>query len=541
MKKIIYIFAFVSICTSVRAQKVEDAMQFISKESLRKNIQILASDSFGGRKPFSVGEERTIHFLENKFKEIGLKPGNGTSYLQGAPMIETLFKPDSVMKVQSAQSNFTLKKMDDYVLFTDKATPAISLKNERLIFAGYGVVAPEYGWDDYKNINVKGKIVVVLVNDPGFGTDDTTLFKGKTMTYYGRWSYKFEEAARHGAKGCLIIHNTAGASYPFSVVQTSNSSSKLFLNEGKNGGSSLLIQGWLSGPAGLKILKAAGKDSSLIVSANRRSFKAIPLEVKISLNAKVVSKYNTSYNVVGKITGSKYPNEYIIYTAHWDHLGIGIPNEKGDSIYNGALDNASGVAALLEIAKAFAHLKPERTILFLSVTGEEQGLLGSQYYATHPIYPLSKTVANVNMDVMNVYGETKNFSLLARGQNELEDYVIKAGQMQGRYFTPSGDDVSGSYFRSDHFSFAKVGVPAVACGNGGEYSNQNEEELKKMREYGPLRYHKPTDEFDAFWPLDGAIQDSKFLYLIGALLATERSWPQWKEGSLYKKIRDQSK
>jgi len=380
-----------------------------------------------------------------------------------------------------------------------------------------------------------------MVNDPGFGTADTSIFKGKTMTYYGRWTYKYEEAARQGAKACLIIHNTAAASYPFSVVQNSWGSSNLYLDKRDSRQYHCALQGWVSADATKKLLAAAGKDSSLLMKANTHGFKAISLDEKLSTNVRVQSLYKNSKNVMAKITGTKRPDEYILYTAHWDHLGIGPPDSKGDSIFNGALDNASGTAALLEMARAFKNLevKPERTILFLAVTGEEQGLLGSEYYGQHPIYPLKKTVADLNMDVISPNEKTNDIVITGYGQNELENDVEEIGKTQGRYIAPESTPEAGHYFRSDHFSLAKVGVPALDAkggidivGKGKDYGRQEE------KDYITNHYHARSDEYNPNWTFDGGIQDMELLFLIGKKLAFESSWPAWKAGSEFKAIRE---
>lgn len=548
MRKIFFYLSFfflssIIISCKQRNDLSNEGLSSFSKDSMLLHIKVLASDSFQGRKPFSLGEVKAVDYMKNQFMQIGLEPANGDSFIQDVPLVEIKATPDDVMKVESSKGNFDLKKMEDFVVFTEKTDPTISLKNEDVIFAGYGVVAPEYGWNDYKNIDVKGKVVLVLVNDPGFGTNDTTLFKGKTMTYYGRWTYKYEEAARQGAKACLIIHNTAAAAYPFSVVQNSNGSSKLFLDKRGSHEPHLALEGWISADAGKKLLAAAGKDSSLIVSANNKNFKSIPLGLKVSLNATVTSKYNLSHNVIAKITGSKRPDEYIIYTAHWDHLGIGKPDEKGDSIYNGALDNASGCAGLLEIARAFKSLKtkPERTIIFLSVTAEEQGLLGSQYYAEHPIYPLNKTVANINMDGVNALYKTNDIVITGVGQNELEDYLVDFVKQQGRYISPEAHPEAGHYYRSDHFNFAKVGVPALDCGSGIDVVGKGKDFGKQLQDdYTAHRYHRPSDEFNPEWTFDGGIQDLQLLFLVGKKLANETTFPKWKNGSEFKVVREKS-
>ncbi len=394
----------------------EDGLAAFSADSMKQHITVLASDSFMGRKPFTEGEKRTVSYLQQEFAAAGLEPGNGNSFLQEVPMVNLLATAAPSMQVQSPKGNFDLKAFDDYIIWTNKPDSTISLDSSQLVFAGYGVVAPEYNWNDYAGLDVKGKVVMVMVNDPGFWVGDSTLFKGKTMTYYGRWTYKFEEAARQGAKGCLIIHNTAAASYPFSVQQNSFNTARLQLdNRGKDVKNCDVI-GWVPENIANKLFTAAGYDSTLLVKANKPGFKPVPLDIKLSTTMKVQATYNKSYNVIGKITGTKHPEEVIIYTAHWDHLGIGKPDETGDSIYNGALDNATGTAGLLELARAFKSMKtkPERTIIILCVTAEEQGLLGSAYYAQNPIYPANKTLANINMDGLNRFEKQKISSSSAK-------------------------------------------------------------------------------------------------------------------------------
>ena len=541
-------FYFISLVTSVSFISCHDTIRdhaqsgsLFIRDSLVKHIIVLASDSFQGRKPFTLGETRTVDYLQNQFRSLGLEPGNGNSYLQEVPMVQITPIADPQMKVEYANGSFDLNRATDYVLATENTDSVISLDKTELVFAGYGVVAPEYNWNDYAGMNVKGKVVLVMVNDPGFGTSDTSIFKGKTMTYYGRWTYKYEEAARQGAKACLIIHNTAAASYPFSVVQNSWGSSNLYLDKGVSGQYHCALRGWVSADATKKLLAAAGKDSSLLMKANNHGFKAISLGEKLSTKVRVQTIYKTSRNVIAKITGSKRPDEYILYTAHWDHLGIGKPDAKGDSIFNGALDNASGTAALLEMARAFKNLevKPERTILFLAVTGEEQGLLGSEYYGQHPIYPLKKTVADLNMDVISPNEKTNDIVITGYGQNELENDVEEIGKTQGRYIAPESKPEAGHYFRSDHFSLAKVGVPALdvkggidIVGKGKDYGQKEEED------YVSNHYHSRSDEYNPNWTFDGGMQDMELLFLIGKKLAFESSWPAWKPGSEFKAIRE---
>ena len=537
---------FFAACNETKQSvDAEDGLASFNVDNLKKDIAVLASDSFMGRKPFTVGETLTINYLKKQFAAVGLEPGNGSSFLQAVPMVNILATAAPDMQVKGSKGNFTLKAYDDYIIWTDKTDPNISLKNTELVFAGYGVVAPEYNWNDYEGLDVKGKVVMVMVNDPGFWVGDTTLFKGKTMTYYGRWTYKFEEAARQGAKGCLIIHNTKAASYPFSVQQKSFNTSRLQLdNRGKDIKNCEVI-GWLTENTANKLFKAAGFDSSLLVKANQRGSKAVPLNLQLSTSMKVLATYNKSYNVIGKITGTKHPDEVIIYTAHWDHLGIGRPNAMGDSIYNGALDNATGTAGLLELARAFKTIKtkPERTIIILSVTAEEQGLLGSKYYAENPIYPVDKTVANINIDGLNRFTKTKDIIVIGEGQSDLEDYLKEEVEKTGGYITFDTHPEAGYYYRSDHFNFAKVGIPALFAGSGIDVIGKGKVYGQKLNDdYTDHNYHQPSDNYDAAtWSMEGAISDLKLLFLVGRRLAFEESWPQWKATSEFKAIRDKKK
>ncbi len=522
-----------------------DGLVSFNADSLKGHIAILASDSFMGRKPFTSGETKTIDYLQKQFASAGLEPGNNKSFLQAVPMVNVMAIAAREMNVQSVKSSFKLKAYDDYIIWTDKTDSIISLDKTELIFAGYGVVAPEHNWNDYEGLDVKGKVVMVMVNDPGFWVGDTSLFKGKTMTYYGRWTYKFEEAARQGAKGCLIIHNTTAASYPFSVQQKSFNTSRLRLdNRGKDIKNCDVI-GWVTETIANKLFKAAGFDSSLLVTANKPGFKAIPLNLQVSTSMKVNTTYNKSYNVIGKITGTKHPDEVIIYTAHWDHLGIGRPDATGDSIYNGALDNATGTAGLLELARAFKSLKikPERTIIILSVTAEEQGLLGSKYYAENPIYPANKTVANINMDGLNRYTKTKDIIVIGEGQSDLEDYLKDEVEKAGGYISYDTHPEAGYYYRSDHFNFAKAGIPALYTSNGIDVIGKDKVYGQKLEDnYTDNNYHQPSDNFDAAsWSMEGAVSDLKLLFLVGRRLAFETKWPQWKPASEFKAIRDKMK
>ena len=532
---------FLSILAALVSCSENQPYQFTVSD-IETHIDTLSSDYFLGRMPFTEGEEKTVAYLVNEFQKIGLEPGNGDSYIQEVPMVSILTQPSETMEIQSAKEKISLNGLQDYVFWTQRTDSAVSFQDAEMVFAGFGIVAPEYGWDDYKNIDVKDKIVVVLVNDPGFGTEDASFFKGNTMTYYGRWTYKYEEAIRQGALGCLIVHNTIPAGYGFNVIQNSWNSSKLYLDDRGKEGYKLAFEGWVTLPTANRLFEMAGlNERELLAKARKPDFQAIPLNLKASSSLKVEATYNTSQNVVAKLTGEQNPDEYIVYTAHWDHLGVGKPDASGDSIYNGALDNASGTAALLALAKAFKESKtPNRSVIFLAVTAEEQGLWGSAYYAKNPIYPLEKTVANINMDGINPYGKMKDVSVIGAGQSEMEELLDVELEKLGRYSAPEPNPVAGYYFRSDHFNFAKVGVPALYFHTGIDHVEKGKEYGKELQDqYTAEYYHKPSDEYDSSrWNLDGAVDDVQLLYNIGQNLANSNQWPSWKPGSEFKSIRE---
>lgn len=508
---------------------------------LEPNLITLSSDEFMGRLPFTEGEKITTSFLESEFKALGLEPGNGNSYYQDVPMVSIVSKPVGNMELKNASEGISLEGFKDFVIWTQKTDSLVEVKDAEVVFAGFGIVAPEYGWNDYAGLDVKGKIVVVLVNDPGFGTEDASFFKGNTMTYYGRWTYKYEEAARQGALGCLIVHNTIPAGYGFNVVQGKHNAPILYLDDRGNEAYKMGFEGWITLPSAKKLFELAGKnDAELLAKARKPGFQGLSLGVDLSVSIEVEAEYNVSQNVVAKVTGKSKPDEYLIYTAHWDHFGIGKPDETGDSIYNGALDNASGTAALLALAKAFkTDAQPDRTVIFLAVTAEEQGLWGSAYYAQNPIYPKEKTVANINMDGINPYGKMKDVSIIGAGQSEMEDLLNVELEKLGRYSAPEPNPVAGYYFRSDHFNFAKIGIPALYFGTGIDHFEKGKEYGKQLQDdYVANYYHKPNEEYDpARWNLDGAVDDVQLLYNVGKSLANSDKWPEWKEGSEFKSIR----
>ena len=509
---------------------------------LEPNLITLSSDEFMGRMPFTEGEKLTTSFLESKFKEMGLEPGNGDSYFQEVPMVSIITYPEQSMEFKSAQGSVVGEGLKDFVIWTQRTDSVVRVENAEVVFAGFGIVAPEYGWNDYKNLDVKGKIVVVMINDPGFGSEDSTFFKGNTMTYYGRWTYKYEEAVRQGALGCLIVHNTIPAGYGFNNIQNSWKASKLYLDDRGQDKYKLGFEGWITLPFAKQLFEKMGKNQSeLLQNARTPDFQGFSTGMTLSTSLAVEPTYNVTKNVIAKITGKTAPEEVIIYTAHWDHIGIGKPDETGDSIYNGALDNASGTAALLALAKAFkTDEQPDRTVVFLSVTAEEQGLWGSAYYVKQPIYPKEKTVANINMDGVNPYGKMKDVSVIGVGQSEMEDLLDEELKKLGRYAAPEPNPVVGYYFRSDHFNFAKIGIPALYIGTGIDHVEKGKEYGKQLQEeYVAQYYHKPADAYDPKrWNLDGAVDDVQLLYQVGRNLANSTKWPGWKEGSEFKAIRD---
>lgn len=511
----------------------------VDEASLHAHIKILSSDDFQGRKPFTEGETKTIKYIKEKFKALDVAPGNGESYFQAVPMVELTAIPTSTMTLAGRSEDLVLHVSEDFVAFTERVTDSVSLENSELVFAGYGTVAPEYDWDDYEGLDVKGKTVLVLVNDPGFASGDSTFFKGKTMTYYGRWTYKYEEAARQGAAGCLIVHDTEPAGYGWSVITNSWSGASLYLdNLGGNYQPDVL--GWITTNAADRIFEASGLNIGDYAEKSRsREFKSLSLGLNVDVGVKNLIKKSTSQNVVGIIKGSEQPEEAIIYSAHWDHLGIG-PAVDGDSIYNGAHDNASGVAALIAIAEAYSKAtQPKRTVVFLAVTGEEQGLLGSKYYAENPLFDVKKSVGNINMDGLPFYGKMKDLTVVGYGHSEMDDLASELAEKQGRYIIPDPNPGKGYFFRSDHFHFAKVGIPALFAAGSYEHMEKGVEyAAQKSSDYEKNAYHGPADEYSEDWDLGGAQQDAQLFFEMGWRLANSNEWPKWKEGSEFKAIRE---
>lgn len=521
----------------------EDKHDLISEEGLTYHIENLSADEFMGRMPFTEGEIKTVEYIKAQYEELGLKPGNGDSFYQEVPMVELAAGNMSNLSISNGSDILELDFKTDFVALTRRVIDHIEITNSELVFAGFGIVAPEYDWNDYEGIDVKGKTVLVLVNDPGFSTGKDDFFKGEAMTYYGRWTYKYEEAARQGAAGIIIVHDTKPASYPWGVVEHSWTGANLYLQANDNNMSRCKMEGWVSLEAANKIFALAGKEGyDYTQEAVHQEFNSFSLNLNLSLSFDNESKFSKSKNVAGLLHGTDNPDEVIIYSGHWDHLGVGDPID-GDSIFNGAIDNASGIAAILEIAHAFVHQEnpPKRSVLFLAVTAEEQGLLGSEYYASSPLFAPEKTVANINIDALSAIGPMKDLTIVGYGQSELEDIAEVFAKAQGRYITPDPTPGAGSFFRSDHFNFAKIGIPALyAKGSkehltkGVDYATQQEEEFTAKH------YHQPSDEIYDTWDLAGMLQDTELLYQVGDKLANDVSlWPKWKEGSEFKAIREQ--
>ncbi len=519
------------------------ALKSFSADALMKHIRALSSDEFEGRGPGSKGEQLAIKYIEDQFRAAGLEPGNPDgSYLQNVPLVG--ITPDPGMKLAFAAHGRTLqsKFQKDFVAWTKRVQDSSGIDAD-MIFVGYGVQAPEFEWDDFKGMDVKGKAIVVLINDPP--VEDERIFGGKAMTYYGRWTYKFEKAAELGAAACFIIHETERAGYPWEVVRNSWSGEQFDLSTPDKNRGRVAIEGWMTWEQAQALFKLAGKDlAALKQAAVSRDFQPVPLGVRAKLEVKNKLRMVQSHNVLARLTGSdaKMKDEYVVYTAHWDHFGIG-PEVNGDKIYHGAKDNASGVAALIEIGRVFKQLKvpPRRSVLFLAVTGEEQGLLGSRYYAEHSLYPLARTAVNINMDALNVLGRTSDIVMIGRGSSTLDELVESVAREQGRTVKSDPEPEKGFFYRSDHFSFAKQGVPAFDPHEGVDYVGKPAGWGLQMRQHYTLEdYHKPSDKIKDYWNLSGTAQDCQLFFLVGYRVANDAKMPEWKAGAEFKAKRDAS-
>ena len=518
-------------------------------DAVMAHVKVLASDQFEGRAPVTKGEDLTVAYIADQFRAVGLKPGaaDGT-YMQKVPMVGITADPATSLVFRKGAATQTLAFKDDVVAWTKRVEARVGIDASEVVFVGYGVQAPEFQWDDYKGVDLAGKTVIMLVNDPPVPDPadpkqlDPKTFGGRAMTYYGRWIYKYEMGAEKKAAAVFIVHETGPAAYPFSVVQSKVTEQfDLATADGNRGRAA--IEGWITLDQAKRLFAMAGQDfDDLKAKAATRAFAPVPLGVQASMALRSRIRTLDSRNVIGILPGSDpaLRTEYVIYTAHWDHYGIG-PEINGDTIYNGALDNATGVGGMIEVARAFASqpAAPKRSLVFLAVTAEEQGLLGSDYYARHPVYPLNKTLAVVNMDGLNIYGRTKDLTVVGLGASDLDDYAAEAAAAQGRVLRGDPKPENGGYFRSDHFPFAKQGVPAINAGGGDDYIGRPEGWGQQVSDaYTAQHYHKPSDEIRPDWDLSGALEDLQIYYALGAKVASTATWPQWKPGSEFKARRD---
>jgi len=517
------------------------ALAAIDTATLMRHVRVLAADSLLGRQPGTAGEERTAAYLEQEFKALGLAPGNPDgSYVQQVPLVGITVTNSPSLTFTRGDRTRTLRWRDDYVAWTKHVKPVAALENSELVFVGYGTEAPEFQWDDFKGVDVAGKTLVMLVNDPPLA--DTSRFGGQRMTYYGRWTYKYEQAIKHKAAGVLLVHETEAAGYPFSVVQGKTAEQFDLVAPDRNL-SRAPVEGWLTLEQAKALFDMAGQNfDALKAKAVRPDFTPVPLGVTASVSLKNALREVASRNLVAKLEGSDSTlrNEVLVYTAHWDHFGVGTP-VKGDSIYNGAADNATGTAGLLVLAKAFKAMPtpPKRSIVFLAVTAEEQGLLGAAYYAMAPLYPLAKTVANINMDMLSLWGPTKDLTVIGLGNSELDDYAQAIATAQQRTLRPDAEPEKGFYYRSDHFNFAKQGVPAFyaepgvdVVGKPADYGRQ------KRDEYTANDYHAPQDEIKPDWDLTGAVQDLQLFLTMGYRVANTARFPEWRPGNEFRAARE---
>lgn len=520
----------------------EPSPNLIDVAQLKRDTEILSSDEFEGREPGTPGEDKTVRYLAERMAAIGLKPGARGGWFQDVPLVTiTADAKAADLKVGGA----TYKYNDDVVLWTKRQIPNVSLSNSDLVFVGYGVNAPERNWNDYAGVDVKGKTVVILVNDPDWqSTTGEGAFENRAMTYYGRWTYKYEEAARQGAAGAIIIHDTEPAAYGWATVTSSWTGPQIDMDRADKGADRVAVEGWITREAATRLFSAAGQDlGRLVEAAKRPGFRAVPLKAKASAAfGNEIRRYG-SKNVVGVLPGTKRPDEYVLYTAHWDHLGRCPADKSGDDICNGALDNATGTAGLLALAQAFARIgAPERSVIFLAVTGEESGLLGSEYYAQNPLYPLAQTAGGINMDGLNIIGPTNDVVVIGGGKSELEEDLKRYTAEQNRVIRSEPTPEKGFFYRSDHFSLAKFGVPMLYADSGNDVIGKGKDWGQAQADaYTAQHYHLPSDEYDPNWNWDGAVQDLRLYYAIGRRLADGDAWPNWYPTAEFRAARDKSR
>ena len=518
---------------------------------LTAHVKTLSDDSFEGRGPATAGETKTVAYISEQYAKAGLQPGGDKgkdgkrAWTQDVPLGRFDIDGPVTASFMVGGKAVSLVQGDDIAIRASlTGQKAVSLKNTPIVWAGYGVKAPERNWDDFKGLDVKGKIIVVLINDPDFETGKGD-FGGKAMTYYGRWTYKYEEAARLGAAGVMVVHETAPASYGWATVKNSNTNTMFDIVRKDPTKAHTAVESWITRDTAVALFKDAGLDfEAEKLKARSRDFQPVELKgATFSTDFKVKPEVIVSKNVVGLLPGKTHPDEYVIYSGHWDHLGIGRPDARGDTIYNGAVDNATGTAAVIEMGRAFASgPRPDRSMVFLTVTAEEKGLLGSEYYAANPVYPLGKTVAVFNTDALSPLGPTRDFNVSGDAKQDLLDLLIAKGKTEGRVFTPDPSPEAGHFYRSDHFPFAKRGVPAISFGSGIDVIGGDPAQAVAWAEaYTKNKYHQPADEWSADWRMDGMVADLTLLHDLGSDLANSRTWPEWAEGSEFKATRDATK
>lgn len=516
----------------------------IDTERYAQIVKTLASDEFEGRAPGTGGGRMSIDYLVREFSDMGLQPGYGDSYLQPVPMIELTNAERSDISVELDGESMSLAYPEQMVINSRRlGSEPQAVENSEIVFVGYGIVAPEYDWNDYEGLDVEGKTVVMLVNDPGFATGDEELFNGRAMTYYGRWTYKYEEAARQGAAAVLIVHETEPASYPWEVVINSWSGAEFVLASDESV-PRVTLEGWLTVDAARDLFSLAGFDyDKQKERAKQPGFEWVSLDATASAKVRNTTRRGTSYNVLAELPGTERPDEAVIYMAHWDHLGRNLARSGSEGIYNGAVDNATGTAGLLELARLNVAAGPaERTQLFAAVTLEEYGLLGSRQYANDPVYPPGQTAAAINMDAMSVLGPTSDVTVVGYGSSELEEILAKAAERQGRHTEQEPSPEGGSYYRSDHFNLAKIGIPALYAKGGVDHREKGREYgLEWQAKYRAERYHKPADTYSEDWDLRGVAEDLEMLYAVGREVADSDRWPEWYEGNEFKAIRESSR
>jgi Zn-dependent M28 family amino/carboxypeptidase len=536
----------VSGCGDAESASESPAAATITESDLEAHIVTLSSDEFGGRGPSSPGGDMTVEYLAEQFSALGLEPGNDGSWFQDVPLVDITADPATAMIAVSGgeAEPMDIVYADDAVTWTTRVVESASVDASEMVFVGYGIVAPEYGWDDYAGIDAEGKTVVILVNDPGYATQDPDLFTGNAMTYYGRWTYKFEEAARKGAAAAIVVHQTEPASYGWETVRNSWTGPQYNLEPEDGNMGRVAIEGWFTEETSRAVFDRAGLDfDAITASAASAGFEPIEMGLTFSASVENELRSSSSRNVIAVLPGAEAPEEYFVYTAHWDHLGTDPDLEAAgqDGIYNGALDNASGTAALIEIAEAFAtrDTPPRRSIVFLAVTAEEQGLLGSKHYAQNPVFPLSQTVAGLNMDGINSFGPTRDIVVTGYGMSELDGIMEEVASAAGRRVEPDPSPEAGYYYRSDHFELAKMGVPMIYPDNGSDAVEGGTTVGEEAdRRYRAERYHMPTDEYDDTWRLDGAVADVRLYYEAGARVIDSQLWPNWNPGTEFRAVRD---